>query len=230
MSGRYVMRLRLAAVDALSLGLMACDHYRDDHALYVALNDPAQRHPIIVAPSRVSSELPLPGPQHEDISGFRAEATRMLRAYRKEGEGRLALVVPAGQRHSPGVREALRQIHKLAAEAGVSSTRIDVHADQATPHSIRMSYQRYRPLPPECGDWSEDVTRNRQNLTLPNLGCASQRNLAAMVANPDDLMHSRAETPRESERRDPTWSSYVKAPGGRASNGSGLQGTGAGKQ
>jgi pilus assembly protein CpaD len=42
------------------------------------------------------------------------------------------------------------------------------------------------------------------------MGCATQRNLAAMVADPEDLLHPRAETPRPSERRDVVWGKYVK--------------------
>jgi pilus assembly protein CpaD len=34
-----------------------------------------------------------------------------------------------------------------------------------------------------------------------NLGCASQRNLAAMVANPSDLVQPRGETPAYAMRR-----------------------------
>jgi pilus assembly protein CpaD len=41
------------------------------------------------------------------------------------------------------------------------------------------------------------------------MGCATQRNLAAMVANPEDLVHPRGETPRPSERRDTVWGKYV---------------------
>ena len=45
---------------------------------------------------------------------------------------------------------------------------------------------------------------------MPNLGCANQHNLAAMVANPADLLGPRSETARPSERRDVTWGKYVQ--------------------
>jgi pilus assembly protein CpaD len=41
------------------------------------------------------------------------------------------------------------------------------------------------------------------------MGCATQRNLAAAVANPEDLIRPRGETPRPGERRDTVWSKYV---------------------
>ena len=48
------------------------------------------------------------------------------------------------------------------------------------------------------------------NLDYPNFGCATQQNLAAMVANPADLLGPRSQTPRIGDRRDEHWSKYVK--------------------
>jgi len=53
------------------------------------------------------------------------------------------------------------------------------------------------------------VWRDPQNMPWPNMGCATQRNFAAMVANPEDLLHPRGETPRPGERRDVVWDKYV---------------------
>jgi pilus assembly protein CpaD len=47
-------------------------------------------------------------------------------------------------------------------------------------------------------------------MPFPNLGCATQRNLAASIDNPNDLVEPRDETPRSGERRDEIWSKYVK--------------------
>jgi hypothetical protein len=38
----------------------------------------------------------------------------------------------------------------------------------------------------KCGVW-EDVTDTSQNLQSPNHGCATQNNIAAMIAKPSDL-------------------------------------------
>jgi len=42
-----------------------------------------------------------------------------------------------------------------------------------------------------CGDWSENVADTETNLPMPNFGCATQHNLAAMIADPRDLDESR---------------------------------------
>lgn len=52
-----------------------------------------------------------------------------------------------------------------------------------------------------CGDWPEDLSRNHQNDEYANFGCAQQNNIAAMVANPNDLVRPRAQTPSDPMRR-----------------------------
>ena len=75
---------------------------------------------------------------------------------------------------------------------------------------IRVSYLRYVAEAPDCGDWSTNLADDPTNLPYPNFGCAKQRNLAVMVANPADLLGPRTETGRPSERRDVVWDKYVK--------------------
>ena len=75
---------------------------------------------------------------------------------------------------------------------------------------VRLSYLQFVAEPPDCPDWSENIGRDPKNMPWPNMGCASQRNLAAMVANPEDLLHPRGETPRSGERRDNVWGKYVR--------------------
>lgn len=53
----------------------------------------------------------------------------------------------------------------------------------------------------ECGDWPKDLARNGQNNEYQNFGCAQQNNIAAMVANPQDLIKPRAQTPSDPMRR-----------------------------
>jgi pilus assembly protein CpaD len=42
-----------------------------------------------------------------------------------------------------------------------------------------------------CGDWTEDVTETYDNSMMANHGCAVQSNIAAMAANPNDLVRRR---------------------------------------
>jgi len=83
-----------------------------------------------------------------------------------------------------------------------------VSGDPSAP--LRISYLQYLAAPPDCPDWSENISRDPQNMPWTNMDCATQRNLAEMVANPEDLIGARGETPRPGERRDVVWGKYVK--------------------
>ena len=53
---------------------------------------------------------------------------------------------------------------------------------------IRLSYRAMSAGTEPCGKWSGDLGDTTQNKHYENFGCASQNNLAAMVANPSDLL------------------------------------------
>ena len=64
--------------------------------------------------------------------------------------------------------------------------------------------------------WPEDIgpsIKNKSyydNKSYWNFGCASQRNLAAMVENPSDLVQPRPETPVYTARRNTVFDKYRK--------------------
>jgi len=104
------------------------------------------------------------------------------------------------------VRKAMRQ-------AGIDPDMVSLepyfaNGDATAP--LRLSYLAYVAKGPDCPDWSEDIGRDPQNMPWTNRGCATQHNLAAMVANPRDLVQPRTETPRPGERRQVVWDKYVK--------------------
>ena len=55
--------------------------------------------------------------------------------------------------------------------------------------SVRVVITRAEAEVPHCPDWSANSETNFKNATSSNYGCAVNGNLAAMVANPDDLLH-----------------------------------------
>lgn len=57
------------------------------------------------------------------------------------------------------------------------------------PGTLRVVLTRASATVPGCPDWSANSETNLQNGLHPNFGCAVNSNLAAMIANPDDLLH-----------------------------------------
>jgi pilus assembly protein CpaD len=60
----------------------------------------------------------------------------------------------------------------------------------------------------QCGDWPEDLSKTAQNDAYANFGCSQQNNIAAMVANPQDLVRPRATAPSDPMRRIKVFENY----------------------
>lgn len=61
--------------------------------------------------------------------------------------------------------------------------------------AVRVVVTRSRASVPGCPNWSVPWQPNFTNKTMSNFGCAVNGNLAAMVANPNDLVYGRADLP-----------------------------------
>ena len=59
------------------------------------------------------------------------------------------------------------------------------------PGMVRVIVSRTRASVPGCPNWSIRSQPNFDNRSMSNFGCAVNGNLAAMVANPEDLIHGR---------------------------------------
>ncbi|WP_294173104.1 CpaD family pilus assembly lipoprotein [uncultured Sphingomonas sp.] len=55
--------------------------------------------------------------------------------------------------------------------------------------TVRVVVSRNRASVPGCPNWSEPASPNYQNRIMSNFGCSVNGNLAAMIANPSDLVH-----------------------------------------
>jgi len=82
--------------------------------------------------------------------------------------------------------------------------------------AIRVTYPKISAVAGPCGLWPDDLgpsIDNRdylENKPYYNFGCSYQRNLAAMVADPADLVQPRAETPAYTPRRNIAFDKYKK--------------------
>ena len=59
---------------------------------------------------------------------------------------------------------------------------------------VRVIVSRTRAEVPNCPNWSTPSQPNYNNRTMSNFGCGVNSDLAAMVANPEDLIHGREST------------------------------------
>ena len=62
------------------------------------------------------------------------------------------------------------------------------------PGSVRVVVARRRAEVPNCPNWSRPSSPDYANRSMSNYGCSVNSNIAAMIANPEDLLHGREGT------------------------------------
>jgi pilus assembly protein CpaD len=202
----------------LAVTLAGCRPDPDD-GYFAAMAEPAKRHPIVVTADKPTLELNVPRLALGLTPEGRFEVVKFMRKFKTAGEGRLLVSLPASRRGAKEVVASLEDIRLMAIRNGLPPhlMLVKYHGDVTPDGSvIRLSYHRIAAIAGDCGEWDRDVGRNRENLPYPNFGCAQQKNLAAMVANPTDLILSAEETPRASELRSFHWKKYIEPKGEEA--------------
>jgi len=76
--------------------------------------------------------------------------------------------------------------------------------------TIRVGFVRYEAEKLKCGERWENLTATRNNGPYENFGCAMAANLAAQIANPEDLVRPRDMTPIDAGRRSDVLGKYRK--------------------
>ena len=69
-----------------------------------------------------------------------------------------------------------------------------VTAGSVAAGNVRVVVSRTIASVPNCPNWEGRSAPNYNNKSMPGFGCAVNGNLAAMVANPEDLFHGREGT------------------------------------
>ena len=151
--------------------------------------------------------------QREDVRG-------LARTWVNEGTGAIIADVPANTPNARAAASAWREIRAQLLAGGVPSHAIRCATirpnDPRTFATIRLNYPKITAVAGPCGLWPDDLGPNidnpfyNENKPYHNFGCATQRNLAAMVANPADLEQPRSESPAYTPRRDIAFDRYRK--------------------
>ena len=210
----------LGALLGLSCVLGACNQTTELVTASVPGNDYKLRHPIAVTEANQSIVVfvghargGLSAPQRIDVAG-------LAQSWVREGTGAIVADVPADPVYGRAAAASYREIRSILMARGVPSNAITERPYQAeyagTLPTIKLSYPKIKAVAGPCGLWPEDLGPNidnsgyNENRPYHNFGCATQRNLAAMVDNPADLEQPRPETPAYTPRRTAAFEKYRK--------------------
>jgi pilus assembly protein CpaD len=213
--------LRLAgALIGLAVALGACKHTGDEVAAVSVPDDYRLRHPIVVQEAD-RSIIVFVGRGRGGISATqRDDVTGMAQAWLGEGTGGISIDMPVNTPNARAAADSLREIQATLAAAGVPPRAVTVRQyhpeDPRHMAAIRLNFPKISATAGPCGLWPEDLgpsVNNKgyfDNKPYYNFGCSNQRNMAAMIDNPSDLVQPRAETPVYTMRRNAGFEKYRK--------------------
>jgi pilus assembly protein CpaD len=208
------------ALVGLAVVLGACTHTDDVATTASVPDDYRLRHPIAIQEADRSVVIfighargGLSGPQRADVMG-------LAQLWLQEGTGAITADVPVGTSNARAAADSIHEIQALLAAAGVPPHGLVIrnyHPDDPRQlATIRLNYPKISAVAGPCGLWPEDLGPSIkdkgyfENKPYYNFGCAYQRNMAAMIDNPSDLVQPRTETPAYTMRRTEGFEKYRK--------------------
>jgi pilus assembly protein CpaD len=208
--------LRLLAAAGLTAILGGC--YQPGLAQNNYPTDYKLRHPITLKEGERTVEVFLGRNRGGLTPSQRADVLSFAQVWRREAASGIIIDVPQGGATDHAAADSMREIHSIFAASGVQRNAVYVRnyrpSDSALA-SIKISYSKLVAEAGPCGRWPQNLGPAQdsvytENRPYWNLGCASQRNLAAMVDNPADLVQPRGESPAYTARRSMVMDKYRK--------------------
>jgi pilus assembly protein CpaD len=213
--------LRIAGtLMGLAVVLGACTHTGDVATTASVPEDYRLRHPIAVQEANQSVVIFVGRARGGLSADQRADVMGLAQTWQHEATGAITADLPVDTPNAAAAADALREVQSLLAAAGVPPRAIIVHRyhpnDPRQMAALRLNYPRISATAGPCGLWPEDLGPSIHdktyidNVSWYNLGCSYQRNMAAMVDNPADLVQPRRETPAYTLRRAEAFEKYRK--------------------
>ena len=199
---------RLAAIGLLLVAgtsLAGCAN-RDNMATGALPDDYRTRHPIVIAEAEHSIDVPIASGDRHLTKGARDVIRGFASRYSNSSTGTIQILLPSGSVNAHAASVLRREIRNVLVETGIPAARLVEVSYQAGASGdaapIRLSYMAITAQTEPCGNWPADLVANTvQNRNYENFGCAAQANLAAMVAEPMDLIGPRQMSPIDAVRR-----------------------------
>ena len=211
---------RFGAIVGLSVALGACSYAPDAIVTGGTPDDYRLRHPIAVTEANRSVVVFVGHARGGLTVTQRSDVLGLAHTWLNEGTGAITAEVPADTPNARAADATYREIRSLLLAGGVPARGITMYHyhpdDPQKLATIKLTYTKIAAVAGPCGLWPEDLGPSinnpayNENKPYYNLGCATQRNLAAMIDNPSDLVQPRSETPAYTPRRSKAFEKYRK--------------------
>ncbi|HXW40729.1 MAG TPA: CpaD family pilus assembly protein [Xanthobacteraceae bacterium] len=210
--GHSVAGFVVRATAAAACALFICGCTTDQQQVASAPEAPTDyrlRHPITLQEADHTLELFIGANRGELNPTQRAQVMAFGVGWKREATGGIIVSRPVGSSNELASLDAMHEIVSILTASGLPPQSVVVQTHPATAANlatVRISYPRIRAQAGPCGIWPKDIgpSMNRdyfENQPSWNFGCATQRNLAAMVADPSDLVQPHGEDAAYTMRR-----------------------------
>jgi pilus assembly protein CpaD len=177
-------------------------------------DDYRHNHPIAVEEMLETMDVPVGQDSVRMPKSVAATVAGFGKSFAESGASMIAVVAPSGSPNQVAAAAIAVQVEDALRRSGVSPRAIEYRVYRAGPEErnapVRIAYNRIAAHTAPCGPWPDQVSDSGQNRHYAAFGCATQQNLAAMVASPLDLIYPRGLTPADAQRRAAVLEHYRK--------------------
>jgi pilus assembly protein CpaD len=200
--------VKLLAIAGIGAVLVGCNHTAE--VVAPIPHDYRHRHPIVISEDNHALEIFIGGKRGGLAAEQRADVLAFAQTWQREATGGIIIDTPAATGNARAAADSLHDVRGILAAAGVPPHAVRVRpyrpADPRALATIRLNYPKMGAQAGPCGLWPDDLGPTsdpvyRENRPHWNHGCANQRNMAAMIDYPADLVQPRGETAAYQARR-----------------------------
>jgi pilus assembly protein CpaD len=208
-AGRRAATLAGKALLVVGLAATLAGCYKTREITGSTTPDYRQRHPIAIKEGNRSLEIFVGNGRGGLTPTQRAEVLAFAQTWRREGTGGVIIDRPVGGPNERAALDSLKQVLSILVGSGIPNHGIGIkpyHSASRQLATLRINYPQMVAEAGPCGLWPDDLgptydPKHFENRQYYNFGCATQRNLAAQVAEPADLVQPRAEGPVYTAKR-----------------------------
>jgi pilus assembly protein CpaD len=190
---------------ALILGLLllaGCDAY--------FVEDYRERFPIVVQRETPVLLVTFVPNRAELAAEESARLDAFLAGYVARNSGPLRLTAQRAAAADGLAVERLALLEGRAVAAGIPKSQVELGLAEGKPGAgdAVVTFERYMAQVPECGDWSKNTASDWTNSPSSNFGCATQRYVGLMTADPQDLLRAQGAQSHDNAKLADTLAKY----------------------
>jgi pilus assembly protein CpaD len=198
-------RLPLPILLAVTASLLSgCAGFKRDSVVVGSVPDDYRtNHPIVIGEATETIDIAVAYDGYKMTRGQRDAVDGFMYRYDKSAGTPVTILAPAGSANAAAAANVASDIGGFLHKSGIRHVEI-AHYQVDSPEvsaPIRVTYTAIRATTDKCGRWPADLAETSENKHYANFGCSYQNNLAAQVANPNDLVGPRRPTEIDAENR-----------------------------